>query len=88
MTNLESVIDDILRQMYDEAEPGLDWDYVLENPGEFQGEWYKEHYLDGQRQDEIVEEHTEGLSESEKTAVTMEAILNYGPRSTPKDNES
>lgn len=82
MKDVQEIAFDALREMYSEAEPPLDFDHALENPDEYGENWYVEHYLDSDRQSEIVEKHCErhDLSGDEHTAVTMTAILNYGPR--------
>jgi hypothetical protein len=87
MTDLESIRNDVLREMYDEAEPGLDFDEVLANPESVDEDWYAQHTLDGDRQQEIVEKHAEkhNLSEKEHTALVSECILNLGP-ATPAVN--
>ncbi|UBF21853.1 hypothetical protein HSTV-3_gp93 [Halorubrum virus HSTV-3] len=86
MTNLREVLNDVLREMYAEAEPPLDFDDVLENPDEYGSGWYSEHYLDGDRQTEIVEKHAEkhDLNRGERKSLSFSAILSYGPSSTPR----
>lgn len=81
--NLQEISRDALREMYAEAEPPLDFDDVLENPEEYGSGWYAEHYLDGDRQAEIVERHCDenNLTKGERTVVMMTTILNYGPSS-------
>ncbi|QLG30118.1 hypothetical protein HUG10_21260 (plasmid) [Halorarum halophilum] len=83
----ETAAFDALREMYAEAEPSLDFDDVLDNPEEYGDGWYSEHYLDGDRQQEIVEKHCDKhrLRSAERMQVSMTAILNYGPSSV-KDN--
>ncbi len=85
MNKTKEIAFNALRQMYQEAEPPLDFDDVLENPNEYGDDWYNNHYLDGDRQSEIVSEHCDGenLTGSQHTAILMTAILNYGPKSTP-----
>lgn len=83
MTKLQPIINDILREIYEEAEPGLDYDHLRKNPDEYPDDWYDQHYLDGDRQDEIVEKHTTdlNLTEKEHTKIIMTCILSRGPRS-------
>lgn len=81
---LKEIAFDALREMYSEAEPPLDFDYALENPGEMGDEWCNEHVLPSERQKEILHKHTDGenLNSREMTQVTMTAILDLGPAST------
>ena len=37
--------EEILTEMYAEAEPPLDFEYLRENPEEAEDEWYQNHYL-------------------------------------------
>lgn len=87
--DVQEVAFDALRQIYDEADPGIDFDHALENPEEYGNEWYSDHYLDADRQREIVDEHCENatLASKQETAVTMTAILHYGPRGTVNPDE-
>ncbi|AGC34521.1 hypothetical protein HVTV-2_gp154 [Haloarcula virus HVTV-2] len=86
MTDAKEVAFDALREMYEEAEPPPDFDDALENPDDYDAEWYLDHELPHERQEEIVDEHLEkhNLSKHQETQVTMTAILHYGP-STPDD---
>lgn len=72
---------DALRQIYEEAEPGMDFDHALDNPDEYGESWYTNHYLPSERQREIVDEHcaTHDLTDKEEVTVHWTAILNYGP---------
>jgi len=95
MTDLQEIAFDALREMYNEAEPPLDFDKVIENPDQFDQGWYKNHSLEMSRQREIIDKHCQhnNLSSKEKRSVIMTAILEYGPRSkmsnytTPKYTE-
>ena len=84
MAELREILNDVLREMYAEAEPPLDFDEVLENPDEYGSGWYSDHYLDGNRQTEIVEKHADehNLSRGERKSLSFSAILSYGPSST------
>lgn len=86
MNKVKEIAFNALREMYQEAEPPLDFDDALENPDKYGDEWYSEHYLDGDRQSEILSKHCEGenLTGSEHTSITMTAILHYGPSSIKK----
>ncbi len=81
--DLWEICSDILRQMYAEAEPPLDFDDVLDSPKDFDSEWYTQHTLSQERQNEIVQEHVEqhDLSKKERTAVMCTTILDLGPAS-------
>ena len=75
----QEVAFDALRQMYDEADPGISFDHALENPDEYEEGWYTDHYLASERQKEIVDEHRSTLTDKQRTAVVMTAIVGYGP---------
>lgn len=83
MTDLEEIANDMLRQMYDEAEPSRDYDEVLENPEEVEDEWYKNHYLDGDRVQEIFEEHCEkhNVTDREHLSLSIHVITGASPTS-------
>lgn len=72
-----------LREMYSEAEPPLDFDAVVENPDEFDEDWYSNYELSSERQREIFEKHAEksDLSETERRTVKIIALLYYAPAS-------
>lgn len=86
---LKEVAYDALREMYGEAEPPLNFDDVLENPDAYSDEWYKNHVLPSDRQREIVEKHCDkhDLTDRERTAVHMTAILDLGPTAVDTDDE-
>lgn len=90
MADAEEVAKDILRQMYEEAEPGLDFDKAHENPEDYPDDWYDRHFLSEDRQQEIVDEHLDGvnLSEREETAVIFTTIVDLGPTSVKSRVES
>jgi hypothetical protein len=81
MKETQKVAFDVLNEMYSEAEPGLDFDNVRENPDDYPEDWFQQHTLSKERQREIVNKHCDrhNLSEDECTSVTWAAILNYGP---------
>lgn len=89
MTDAKEVAFDAPREIYEEAEPGLDFDDALENPEDYDAEWYLDHELPSERQREIVDKHLEkhNLSSHQETQVTMTAILHYGP-STPEGDDA
>jgi Tat protein secretion system quality control protein TatD with DNase activity len=72
-----------MEQMYNEAEPGLDFMDLLENSDEYPDDWYSQHTLSSERQQEIFEEHVEAadLSDREHTQLSIECIVNLGPSS-------
>lgn len=83
---LRELADEILTEMYAEAEPPLDFMELRENPEQAEDGWYDNHYLPEDEQDSIFEKHLEGydLSNSERTALVWECIVNLGPAS-PKE---
>lgn len=83
MKSTKEIAYDALREMYDEAEPSLDFDDVLENPNDYPDNWFEQHYLDGERQKEIVEKHCDkyNITDEQHMHITMTAILNLGPAS-------
>jgi len=83
---LREVLNDVLREMYAEAEPPLDFDDVLEKPDEYGSGWYSDHYLDGDRQKEILEKHADehNLNRGARKLLSFSAILSYGPSSTQR----
>lgn len=84
MVEFEPYIEEALTRMYEEAEPSLDFQEVLENPSEQDDDWYSNHYLSSERQSEIVDGVKEkySLNDAESLRLSMTAILNYGPSST------
>lgn len=81
MTDLQKIAFDALREIYQEAEPPLDFDDALENPEEYGDDWFLDHELHSDRQKEILDKHLEkhNLSNREEMSVTMTVILDYGP---------
>lgn len=79
--DLQEISFDILREIYDEAEPGIDFDDALENPEDYEEGWFSNHYLADARQREILNEHCDqyDLSDSEQSSIVWTVILNYGP---------
>lgn len=75
----------ILSEMYNKAEPPLDFmeiwiDYELHDI-QPEKEWYEKHFLDMEKQDEIYEKHIKNykFTKREKGGVKM-ALLNWAPR--------
>lgn len=83
MNTLKELRNNILREMYTEAEPGLDFDKVLENPNNQPNNWYKRHYLSNDRQEEIFKKHVQQfkteLTTTEHAGLATTCIINLGP---------
>ena len=84
---LEKIRNDILREMYSEAEPGLDFDHLLKNPDEYDEKWFENHHLPKGKQDEIFEKHCEkhDVTGSERSSLSWTCFLDLGPRYTEKE---
>lgn len=89
MTDLEELRNDILREMYAEATPPLDFDRVLEDPDSVDDDWYSQHFLSDDEQERIFDKHVEqhNLTDREHTALVMECILNLGPSNVALEEE-
>ena len=87
MTELVPIRNSTLEEMYEQAEPGLDFEDVLENPEEYPEDWYDQHYLSREEQKSIVERMVEAhdLNQREKTALETICILDLGPTSVPPE---
>lgn len=87
MANLKEIRNDILQEMYEEAEPPLDFSDVLENPDEYPDDWYSQHYLSKEDEQRIFDKHTEGvdLTSSEHLSLTMTCITSLGPTNVPPE---
>lgn len=81
MSNLSKLSEEILTQMYAAADPPLDFQEVLDNHQDFDENWYQQHTLSEERQQEIIEEVLEPhkLDERERSKIVMTCTLNYGP---------
>jgi len=86
MSELVELRNRIMEQMYNEAEPGLDFMDLLENPDDYPDDWYSQHTLSSERQREIFEEHVEGANISDRAhaELSIECITNLGPSSEHK----
>jgi hypothetical protein len=91
---LRQLADEILTEMYAEAEPPLDFMYLRENPDEAPDGWYKQHHLPKVEQNAIFDKHVDrfeedvrSLSASEHTALVTECILNLGPATSPQEEQ-
>lgn len=87
MADLEKLVNDICREMYDEAEPGLDWDDLRENPEKYPDDWYQRHYLPREREQEIIDKHCEGenLTDREHSHLILQVVVSYGPSYPPEE---
>lgn len=76
-----------MREVYNEAEPGLDWDELVENPDDVEDNWWEDQYLDDEREREILNKHFDkhDLTDDEESALTWTCILEYGPSNTPPE---
>jgi len=81
MTDLEEIAFDALREIYQEAEPPLDFDHALENPDEYGENWYSDHTIQRDTEREILNKHLDkhDLTDRERSSVIMFVTLNYGP---------
>lgn len=79
---MDEIVIEALRKMYDEAEPSLDFDDVVENPDDYGDDFYQDHRLSHERQNEIVNTvaNKYNLSQQERNALKLNAITYYGPR--------
>jgi len=79
----------ILREVYEAAEPGLDFDDLLENPDEYPGEWYDNHYLSPDREQEIFDKHTEDvdLNSREHADLVLTCTVSLGPSNSVEDTD-
>lgn len=77
----EEAVTEALCRMYDEAEPGLDFEEVRKNPDTVDDEWYRDHYLDSERQKEIVREVSDeyNLTDRQHSSFVTRTILDLGP---------
>ncbi len=85
MTNLKQLRDNILNEMYAEAEPPLNFDYAVANADEMDEDWYQQHYLSQERCREIFDKHTENvdLTKSEYLSLTLTCLTYLAPTSQP-----
>jgi len=78
---LREIAYDILREVYNEAEPGLDFDDVLENHSEYPEHYYDYHRIPAEKHIEIFDKHIEqyNLTDGEERHIHMIAVLSLGP---------
>jgi len=84
-TSLE-IANDILREMYAEAEPPLDFDRVLDSVGDADEDFYQNHYLSQEEQTRIFEKHVEeqDLTDRERAALRMSVMIGPAPTTNRK----
>jgi hypothetical protein len=85
MSELTELRNSILQEVYEQAEPGMDFEEALENPDDQPDDWYQRHYLSEKQQQEIFEKHVENfhreLTSSEHTGLALTCIRSLGPTS-------
>lgn len=82
---LKKVYNDIMRQMYLEATPSLDWDELLKAPKKVkEGFDYDDHYLPIERQREIAYIHLSKVKLSSKEEYALEFNIWLGCAPTSK----
>lgn len=86
MPDLEQIRNEILTEVYEEAEPGLDFEDLLENSDEYPDDWYDRHYLPSERQKEILERYCDkyDLNKKETGSLSWTVLLDFGPRGNKK----
>jgi hypothetical protein len=85
-TALDTIAREALTQIYDEAEPGLDFEEVWENPDSVDDDWYKKQYLNSKRQQEILHQHFDrnDLTQEEESSLYWTVIVDLGPTGSRK----
>lgn len=83
MADIEQLHNEILADMYNEADPGLDWYDLLEHPEQYPDDYYLHHALSSERQKEIFDEHTErvSLTRSEHASLSISVFMDKAPAS-------
>lgn len=86
-TDLTKAIEDTLIRMYEEAEPSLDLEEFVDTVDQPDEDWFKQHRLSKEKQEEIREEILDNynLSKREKMSFRVE-VMNYSP-SFPEDEQ-
>lgn len=54
--DLEDLENKILNRLYEEADPGLDYDDLRKNPDDYPDDWYSQHKISKRKQDKIIDE--------------------------------
>jgi hypothetical protein len=88
VTDTEHIFDEVMRTMYSEADPPLDWDEARANPDEKDEDWYLQHELSQERQEEIFDTVVDDydLLESERSVLATACLLEYAP-TTPDEGD-
>jgi hypothetical protein len=81
MKDLPEIGNEILREMYAEAEPPLDFDRVLDSPGDADEDFYQNHYLSAEEQHQIFQKYAEkhDLTHKEKASLSMSIFIGFAP---------
>lgn len=85
---LRELRDDILHEVYQEADPPLDWRDAANNPDDYPDFHPSNHVLSNERQREIREKHIAGhdLSDRQQSQLTFAVVTEWGPRDTEVTN--
>lgn len=86
----QETTDEIIRRLYKEAEPGMDYDDV-DKPRDGDHSWYELHYLDDGTSKQIIRKvcEEEGFSDKDTSTVVSSILLKYAPSSSlEKVNEA
>jgi len=87
METLLEIANGILREMYAEAEPPLDFDRVLDSPGDADENFYQNHYLSQEEQKRIFQTYVEEqeLTDRERTTLSMAVMVGLAPTTNSED---
>lgn len=82
---LRELADEMLADMYEDADPPLDFYDVVENPEEYPDDWYQQHTLSNERIREIFDKHTEdvSLTSAEHAELSLTVLTSLAP-ATPE----
>lgn len=74
------VIHRIYQELFEEADPGMNYARVVIEEGPREGTpWYQLHFLDQDRQSEIIEEHVEDLPGYQQKKIKTTVNLGHSP---------
>lgn len=78
----EEVIEEICRRLFQEAEPGMDYDKV-ETPRKGDTPWYDLHYMEDEKQKQVMRQVCQEMNvpESDRDDLISAVLLQYGPNS-------
>ena len=84
--DLKEITYDIYRDLFDEAKPSADFDELVESgklkkDSDYPDDYFKLYYLDGDRQEEILQKHLDkhGLELNDARKVRHEVVLGCSP---------